>query len=163
MTLAYIGVGSNVGDSRRIVDEAAIRLAAFARDGRVRAAGHYLTPPWGRSDQPDFINTVVEIDTDLAAADLLAVLLKVEQAAGRVRDGGRWGPRALDLDVLLYGDCVLSEPGLVVPHPHLAERAFVLLPLAELAADRQVPGLGRVADLLARVDTTGCRRLDNVP
>ncbi|MDC8011781.1 2-amino-4-hydroxy-6-hydroxymethyldihydropteridine diphosphokinase [Tahibacter soli] len=159
MTIAHVGIGSNLGDSRRVVAGAVEALAALASTRVVRSSAHYATPPWGRVDQPPFINAVVEIDTALSAQELLAALLDIERAAGRVRDGSRWGPRVLDLDLLLYGDAIVSEPGLSVPHPHLAQRAFVLLPLAELAPDREVPGAGRVRDLVARVDSAGCRRL----
>lgn len=159
MTIAHVGIGSNLGDSRRVVATAVDALAALPSTRVLRGSAHYATPPWGRVDQPPFINAVVEIDTGLSAQQLLAALLGVERAAGRVRDGSRWGPRVLDLDLLLYGDAIVSEPGLSVPHPHLAQRAFVLLPLAELAPDREVPGAGRVRDLVARVDAAGCRRL----
>ena len=126
----------------------------------MRSSAQYLTPPWGRLDQPPFINAVVEIDTDLDAHALLAALLQLEREAGRVRDGQRWGPRALDLDILLYGDDIICATGLSVPHPHLAQRAFVLLPLAEIAAARMVPGMRSVADLLACIDAGECRRLE---
>lgn len=159
MTLAHIGVGSNLGDSRRIVADAIAAIAALPSTRAWRSSAHYATPPWGRLDQPPFVNAVVEIDTALDARELLAALLDIERAAGRVRDGSRWGPRVLDLDLLLYGDEIVSEPGLSVPHPHIAQRAFVLLPLAELAPDRDVPGAGPVRDLVARVDIAGCSRL----
>ena len=163
MTRAFIGLGSNLGDSRRALAEATQRIAALPQSRLVRSSSHYLTPPWGRQDQPEFINSVVEIETLLTADILLAALLGIEREAGRVRDGARWGPRALDLDILLYGDDVVSSAGLHVPHPHLAERAFVLAPLAEIAADRIVPGQGRVDELLARIDASECRRLDALP
>lgn len=160
MTSAFIGIGSNLGDSRRIVAEAASRLGGLPQSRLLRSSAQYLTPPWGVTEQPPFINSVVEIDTDLPPSELLGALLALEREAGRSRDGTRWGPRALDLDVLLYGDEIICDAGLRVPHPHLAQRAFVLLPLAEIAPERSVPGLGRVADLLACVDAAGCRRLD---
>ncbi|WP_257389384.1 2-amino-4-hydroxy-6-hydroxymethyldihydropteridine diphosphokinase [Tahibacter caeni] len=159
MTPAFIGIGSNLGDSRRLVAEAAASLGGLPRSRLLRSSAHYLTPPWGVTEQPSFINSVVEIETLLQPAELLSALLALEREAGRLRDGTRWGPRALDLDVLLYGDRVICDAGLRVPHPHLAQRAFVLLPLAEIAPERVVPGLGRVADLLTRVDVAGCRRL----
>jgi len=105
----------------------------------------------------------VEMDTLLDAPALLQQLLALERAAGRVRDGTRWGPRALDLDILLYDQAIVCTPGLSVPHPHLAQRAFVLLPLAEIAPLQPVPGLGLVQELLARIDAGGCRRLDPLP
>lgn len=160
MTAAFIGLGSNLGDSRQAVADATQRIGELAGTRLRRSSSQYLTPPWGLLDQPAFINSVVEIETELRPHALLGELLALERAAGRVRDGARWGPRALDLDILLYGDDVVCAAGLCVPHPHLARRAFVLLPLAEIAAERIVPGQGRVADLLARVDIGGCRRLD---
>lgn len=163
MTRAFVGLGSNLGDSRRVVTEATRRIDALPRTQVLRSSSHYLTPPWGRQDQPAFINSVVEIETSLDADELLAALLDIERSAGRVRDGARWGPRALDLDILLYGEDVVCSAGLQVPHPHLAQRAFVLAPLAEIAADRIVPGCGRVEELLARVDASECRRLDPLP
>lgn len=159
MTSAFIGIGSNLGESRRIVAEAAASLGGLPQSRLLRSSAHYLTPPWGVTEQPPFINSVVEIETLLPPGELLAALLALEREAGRLRDGTRWGPRALDLDVLLYGEQIICDAGLCVPHPHLAQRAFVLLPLAEIAPDQQVPGLGRVADLLARVDAADCRRL----
>ncbi|HVJ63568.1 MAG TPA: 2-amino-4-hydroxy-6-hydroxymethyldihydropteridine diphosphokinase [Tahibacter sp.] len=159
MTVAHIGIGSNLGDSRRIVRDAVAALAALPHTHALSSSAHYATPPWGRADQPHFVNAVVEIETALSAQQLLEALLDIERDAGRVRDDSRWGPRVLDLDLLLYGDAVLSEPGLSVPHPYLAQRAFVLLPLAEIAPDREVPGAGRVRDLLDRVDAADCVRL----
>jgi 2-amino-4-hydroxy-6-hydroxymethyldihydropteridine diphosphokinase len=115
----------------------------------------YRTPPWGVTEQPDFINAAARLETALAPRELLDALLAVETRAGRVR-GARNGPRILDLDLLLYGDHAINEPDLVVPHPRLHERAFVLLPLADIAPDLEVPGQGRVAELLEHVDTAGC-------
>lgn len=163
MTRAFIGLGSNLGDSRRVVAVASQRIDALPQTRVSRSSSHYLTAPWGFNDQPPFINSVVEIDTKLEPGALLAGLLGIEREAGRIRDGVRWGPRALDLDILLYGDEIVSRDDLRVPHPHLAQRAFVLAPLAEIAAEQVVPGSGRVAELLARVDASGCLRLDPLP
>jgi 2-amino-4-hydroxy-6-hydroxymethyldihydropteridine diphosphokinase len=115
----------------------------------------YRTPPWGILEQPDFVNAAARLETALAPRQLLDALLAIEAAAGRVR-GVTNGPRTLDLDLLLYGDQVIAVPGLVVPHPRLHQRAFVLLPLADVAPELEVPGQGRVAELLERVDTAGC-------
>lgn len=160
MTAAFIGLGSNLGDSRAIVTQAVAALDKLPHSRVRQASSLYLTPPWGVQQQPPFINSVVEMDTSLQPAELLQQLLAQERAAGRVRDGTRWGPRALDLDILLYGQDIVCAPGLSVPHPHLAQRAFVLLPLAEIAPQLQVPGLGRVDELLTRLDSADCRRLD---
>jgi 2-amino-4-hydroxy-6-hydroxymethyldihydropteridine diphosphokinase len=119
----------------------------------------YRTPPWGHTEQPDFVNAAIAVETTLSAPDLLDALLATERAFGRVRDGERWGPRTLDLDLLAYGDDVIDDDRLTVPHPRIAERAFVLLPLADIAADAVLPGMGRVGDLLAAIDADGCTPL----
>lgn len=160
MTRAFVGLGSNLGDSRAIVAAAAARVGALPGTLLRCSSSQYLTPPWGVLEQPSFINSVVEIETTLSPGVLLEELLSLERQAGRVRGGERWGPRALDLDILLYGQELVSDAGLHIPHPHIAQRAFVLLPLAEIAAQQVVPGQGRVADLLARIDTGECRRLE---
>jgi 2-amino-4-hydroxy-6-hydroxymethyldihydropteridine diphosphokinase len=112
------------------------------------------TEPWGVVDQPNFVNAVAELDTAEGAHALLARLLDVERELGRVRNGERWGPRTIDLDLLLYGEEQLDEPGLTVPHPRLSERLFVLEPLAELSPALLVPGLGTVSDLLTRLQSS---------
>ena len=152
---ACVGLGGNIGDVA-----VALRGALAALDGlpgtRLLAASRfYRTPAWGVEDQPDFINAAALLETTLAARDLLDALLAIERAHGRERaaDGSRWGPRTLDLDLLLYGDAVIDEPGLLVPHPQLHARAFVLVPLAEIAPGAEVPGRGRVDVLLDAVDT----------
>jgi len=119
----------------------------------------YRTPPWGHVEQPDFVNAAIAVDTSLPALALLDALLATERAFGRVRDGERWGPRTIDLDLLAYGDDVIDDERLTVPHPRIAERAFVLLPLADIAADAVLPGVGRVDDLLARIDARACTPL----
>jgi len=118
----------------------------------LRASRLYRTPAWGVTAQPDFVNAVAMIETTLAPTALLQELLRIERDAGRDRlaDGSdRWGPRTLDLDLLLYGDAVIDVPGLSVPHPHMHERAFVLVPLLEIAPDARIPGRAAVADALA--------------
>ena len=148
MTLAYVGLGANLGDRERM-----IRLAAEAIGGR-RLSTIRETEPWGLVDQPPFLNAVAELETELPPRALLDRLLEVEQELGRVRDGPRWGPRTIDLDLLVQGDLVIDEPGLTLPHPRLAERRFVLEPLAELAPELEIPGLGRVQTLLAGLQST---------
>ncbi len=159
-TRVFVGLGSNLGDSRLIVAAATARVGALPGTRLICSSSQYLTPPWGVVDQPAFINSVVELDTTLPPGGLLDALLSLERQAGRVRGGERWGPRALDLDILLYGQELVSDAGLRIPHPHIAQRAFVLLPLAEIAPQLMVPGQGRVSDLLARIDAGECRRLD---
>lgn len=156
---AYIGLGSNLDGPLRQVRRGIAVLHALPQVESLRASALYRTAPWGRLDQPPFINAVVEIETGLAPRPLLEALLEAERAAGRRRDGTRWGPRVLDLDVLLYDDACIDEPGLHLPHPRLHERAFVLLPLEELAPGLLVPRQGRVEQLLSGVDCAGCERL----
>ena len=134
--LAYIGLGSNLGDRRAALESALLRLQPR------RVSTFHETDPWGRPDQPKFINAVAEIETERRPRDLLDHLLSVEQSLGRVR-AERWGPRAIDLDLLLYDDLQVREEGLEVPHPRLPERRFVLEGLAELCPDRLVPGRDR--------------------
>lgn len=155
---AYVGLGSNLEQPERQVRQA---LAALAGIPGTRLAAHsrlYRTPPWGDTEQPSFVNAVAALDTSLSPHTLLQQLQAIEAAAGRARER-RWGPRILDLDLLLHGDSVLDESGLSLPHPQIAQRAFVLVPLAELAPGLQVPGQGRVADLLAAVDAAGIEAL----
>ena len=111
------------------------------------------TEPWGYADQPRFLNAVAELETDEPPRALLARLLEIERELGRTREGPRYGPRTIDLDLLLYGDDRLDEPGLGLPHPRLHERAFVLEPLAELAPELVVPGFGPVKALLSRLQS----------
>lgn len=160
--LAFVGLGSNLGDSA-----GTIRSALDALDGlsgsRVSTSSRlYRTPAWGVTAQPDFINAVAMLETTLSAQLLLAEMLGIERDAGRTRrDDGvdRWGPRILDLDLLLYGDSVIEQPGLQVPHPHLHERAFALLPLVEIAPDAQLPGRGLARDALATMVTVDIEAL----
>lgn len=146
MTLAYVGVGANLGDR-----EATIRAALDALPGIVAVSELRETDPVGVLDQPPFLNGAAALETELAPRDLLDTLLAVERELGRERRE-RWGPRTIDLDLLLYGGETIDEPGLTVPHPRLHERRFALEPLAELDPELLVPGLGRVKDLLAKLD-----------
>ncbi len=143
MTLAYVGLGSNLGDR-----EVAIRRAAELI-GAMRLSPIVETEPWGYTDQPQFLNAAAEVETPLGARAFLDQLLDVERRLGRERIGRRWGPRTIDLDLLLFGDERISEPGLEVPHPLLLERLFVLEPLATLIPDREIPGNGTVSAALA--------------
>lgn len=152
---AYVALGSNLEGPATQVERGFAALAALPCTALRARSRLYRTTPWGVVDQPDFINAVAALETSLAPRALLEALLAIETRAGRVR-GARYGPRTLDLDLLLYGDRELHEPGLDIPHPRLHERAFVLLPLADVAPDQRVPARGRVAELLARVDASGC-------
>lgn len=151
MTRAFIGLGANLGDRERTLRAAVV--AVGAEDGVEVVAVSTLreTDPVGVGDQPRFLNGAAELETTLAARELLDRLLAVEQRFGRVRVPGEHGPRTLDLDLLLYGDAEIAEPGLTVPHPHLHERRFVLEPLADLSPGLVVPGRGEVESLLSGV------------
>jgi 2-amino-4-hydroxy-6-hydroxymethyldihydropteridine diphosphokinase len=158
-TEALVALGGNVGDARATLDQA---VAAFCDGAAVRLlarSSDYRTPPWGVEDQPPFINLCLAVSTSLAPRELLARALEVERAFGRDRAAERrWGPRPLDIDLLAYDDVSFDGPDLILPHPRLFERAFVLVPLAEIAPDRRIAGI-RVADAVAKVDATGIERL----
>lgn len=152
--VAFVGLGSNLGDSINTVRGALGELAALPGMRLLRASRLYRTPAWGMTAQPDFINAVAMVESRLSPQDLLAAMLQIERNGGRERcaDGSdRWGPRTLDLDLLLYGDQVIDQPGLRVPHPHLHERAFALLPLVEIAPEVGIAGVGLARDALAQV------------
>jgi len=147
---AFVGIGSNLGDPERQIAAALERLAAEEGVELLAVSTLRKTEPVGYRDQPDFLNGAVELETVLSARELLERLLAIESRLGRVRgEGERFGPRTIDLDLLLYGDETIDEPALTVPHPRLAERRFALEPLAELDPTLEVPGLGPVQSLLA--------------
>jgi len=146
VTLAYVGLGSNLGDR-----EATLRAAIAALPGVLGVSELRETDPVGVTEQPAFLNGAVALETELSARELLERLLAVERELGRERRE-RWGPRTIDLDLLVYGSETIDEPGLTVPHPRLHERRFALEPLAELDSELLVPGRGRVWDLLAELD-----------
>jgi 2-amino-4-hydroxy-6-hydroxymethyldihydropteridine diphosphokinase len=151
VTRAYVGLGANLGDRERVLREAVDALAAEEGIEVVAVSALRETEPVGVGEQPRFLNGAVELETTLTARELLDRLLGIEQRFGRVRIPGEHGPRTLDLDLLLYGDEVIDEPGLHVPHPRLHERRFVLEPLAELAPGLLVPGRGDMESLLRGV------------
>jgi 2-amino-4-hydroxy-6-hydroxymethyldihydropteridine diphosphokinase len=145
---AFVGLGANLGDPEAQVRGAIAALEAIPGTRLLVASSLYRSAPVGVGEQPDFINAVAAIETGLSARALLDELLAIEARFGRRRDSPG-SPRTLDLDLLLYGDCVIAESGLIVPHPRMHERAFVLAPLAEIAPDTIVPRKGAVAALLA--------------
>ena len=144
---AYVGLGSNLQMPARQIEDALGLLADMPGTRLIRSSSLYRSAPLGGIEQPDFVNAVAAMLTTLGAADFLAGLQDVERRQGRERNGTRWGPRVLDLDLLVFGNAVIDEPGIAVPHPGIAERNFVLLPLAEIAPELVIPGLGRVAGL----------------
>jgi 2-amino-4-hydroxy-6-hydroxymethyldihydropteridine diphosphokinase len=151
MPRAYVGLGSNMGDRERML-WGAIHMLTFNPEVEVVAVSSIReTDPVGFEDQPRYLNAAAAIDTELEPRALLDLLLSIERELGRTREGPRFGPRTIDLDLLLYGDEFVDEPGLTVPHPRLHERRFVLEPLAELDPDLTVPEKGSVRALLAGV------------
>lgn len=163
MVECYVGLGSNVGDRVGLVTRALACLGSQPDMVLGETSGLYLTPAWGCEDQPDFINAVCRVDTHLKPWDLLARLKGIEAALGR-RERLRWGPREIDLDILFYGDEVLEDSDLRVPHPMLCRRAFVLIPLAEIAPHLIHPETGlRISEHLQAISERGdhrCRNLD---
>lgn len=157
---AWVGLGANLGDAAAAIRQALDALASLRETSLVRASRLYRTPAWGVTDQPDFVNAVAQLRTRLAPRELLDELLAIERRAGRDRRAAtRWGPRELDLDLLLHGDACSDAPDLRLPHPHLHERAFVLVPLVEIAPGLSIPKHGRVDALLAAVATADIEAL----
>ena len=151
MARVFVSLGSNLGDRAASCQQARARLAVLYATRLVRASRLYETRPVGKLDQPDFLNQVLELETDLAPRELLLACLQIEQDLGRVRTE-RWGPRTLDIDLLLYDDRVIDEPGLHLPHPRMHERRFVLEPLCEIAPEVRHPRLDRsMAEILSEL------------
>ena len=159
MSEAFLGLGGNMGDVRATFERAIGMLCDGAGLRLVARSSDYRTPPWGVTDQPAFLNTVVEVATSLSPHELLSRALACERALGRDRAGERrWGPRRIDIDILAYDNVELHDTDLTLPHPHLFERAFVLVPLAEIAPDRLIAGI-RVRDALARTTSADIEKL----
>lgn len=159
MTVAYVGLGANIGEPRRQLRAAIDELARLPGTRLVIASGFYRSAPMGYADQPDFLNAVVQLDTTLAAADLLDHLQDIEHRHRRERPFPN-APRTLDLDLLLYGDSVCATPRLTLPHPRMHERAFVLKPLVEIAPQASIPGRGKADALLAACGRQVAERID---
>ena len=158
--IAFVGLGGNLGDPEATLGDALQALDGVHDTRLLRASHLYRTPAWGVEQQPDFINAVAMLETRLGAPALLESLFVIERQHGRVREAEqRWGPRTLDLDLLLYGDAVIDEPGLRVPHPHLHERAFALLPLLEIAADVEIPGRGLARNAVSLLEKSNIQPL----
>jgi 2-amino-4-hydroxy-6-hydroxymethyldihydropteridine diphosphokinase len=159
MPKAFIALGGNVGDVRSTFERAVAMLCDGTKVRLAARSSDYRTPPWGVTEQPPFLNAVIAVATSLPPHGLLALGQACERALGRERaTEQRWGPRAIDLDLLAYDDLVLNDPDLTLPHPHLFERAFVLVPLAEIAPDRVIAGI-RVREALERVEVSGIEKL----
>jgi 2-amino-4-hydroxy-6-hydroxymethyldihydropteridine diphosphokinase len=159
MADALIALGGNVGDVRATFDRAVALLCDGEAVRLLARSSDYRTPPWGVEDQPAFINACLRVATTLSPHQLLALARDIEARLGRHRDAEkRWGPRTIDVDLIAYEDVAIADQDLELPHPRLFERAFVLVPLAEIAADRVIAGIA-VSDALARLDAGGIERL----
>lgn len=156
-TRAYLGLGGNLGEPAAAMAAALRALDAHAAVSAACVSSLYRTPPWGVTDQPDFLNAVAAVDTRLSARQLLELCLEVERGLKRIR-AERWGPRAIDIDILLFGDRCIEEAGLQVPHPRMGERAFVLVPLAEIVPHVMVGGR-TAAERLAGLEASDIVRL----
>ena len=157
---AFVGLGGNLGDAAATLHAAIEALREWPQIDLGACSGLYRSAPLGPQDQPDYHNAVAELFTELPADALLTGLQSIEHRFGRERTGVRWGPRTLDLDLLLYGDEVICSSRLTVPHPGLRERAFVLYPLHKIAPTLALPGGERISDLLERVPADGLQRVD---
>jgi 2-amino-4-hydroxy-6-hydroxymethyldihydropteridine diphosphokinase len=159
MAEAFIALGGNVGDVQATFERAIAALCDGTAVRLLARSADYRTPPWGVLDQPPFVNAAIAVTTSLSPHELLARTKAAERALGRNSARERhWGPRPIDLDILAYDDVELHDPDLTLPHPYMFERAFVLVPLAEIAPDRVIAGI-RIRDALARVDATGIEKL----
>jgi len=159
MTEALAALGGNIGDVRETLDRAIAALCDGEAVRLIARSSDYRTPPWGVADQPPFVNLCIVVETSLTPRALLGRAQTVERALGRQRaTERRWGPRPIDIDLIAYDDLALDTPDLTLPHPRLLERAFVLVPLAEIAPERVIAGL-KVREALGRVDATGVEKL----
>jgi len=160
-TIAYVGLGSNLAQPVVQV-RLALRELGDIKGTRVLASSSlYRSPPMGPPKQPHYINAVAKLETRLSARDLLTEFFEIEQRHGRRRDGAKWGPRSLDLDLLLYGELVSNDPKLTLPHPGITERVFVLTPLLEIDPKILVPGRGPAATLLAALGAKKIEKLES--
>jgi len=163
MADVLIALGGNVGDVRATFEKAIASICGMAQAALLARSSDYATPPWGDEQQPRFINACIEIETSLDPHALLFTLQKVEKKFGRDRASEiRWGPRTLDLDLIAYDDVSIQKPELTLPHPRLFERAFVLVPLAEIAPERVIAGRS-IAVALSKLSTAGIERLPALP
>ncbi len=157
---AYVGLGSNLDSPDRQIETTFELLDAIPQTRLIARSSLYRSAPFGGVEQPDFVNAAAALLTQLDAQVLLDELQKIERKRGRERGGVRWGPRVLDLDLLVYSHHIIAEPGLTVPHPGIAERNFVLLPLRDLAPDLEIPGLGRIGKISVNEQEPRITRID---
>lgn len=157
----YVGIGSNIDGPQERILRAVDSLDRLPTTRVVSVSQLYLNPPMGPADQPHYVNAVARLQTRMEPRRLLGFLQEIEAANGRARDR-HWGPRTLDLDILTYGDLETDDPELTLPHPGIADRAFVLVPWAEIAPDLLIPGLGRVSDLRDALPAAALQALDPV-
>lgn len=158
MTRVYIAIGSNLASPLEQVNAALAALAQIPESRIVAVSPFYRTPPLGPQDQPDYLNAAVALETTLAPETLLDHTQHIELQQGRERKAHRWGPRTLDLDIMLYGDRQIATPRLTVPHYDMKNRAFMLLPLAQIAPDLRFPDGDTLSDILAKLDRSGISR-----
>lgn len=156
---AYIGIGSNLDNPVAQVKEALEELGYLPDTILAAKSGLYSCSPMGPADQPDYVNAVAALDTLLSAEDLYRELVRIEDQQGRSREGEKWGPRRIDLDLLMYGKGKIRKKDLVVPHPGMHERDFVIIPLIEIAGNISVPGLGKLSGLLGQCENHSVRKL----
>lgn len=154
MHIAYLSIGSNLGDRFEYLQNAVLKICNNSKISKVRVSSIYETTPVGGPQQDDFLNAVVEIDTELSPLELLAFAQHLELEANRVRTE-RWGPRTLDVDILDYDNEVTSDPELTLPHPRISERAFVVIPWFEIAPNAVISGLGKLSQLYEQIDRSG--------
>jgi len=158
---AWLGLGSNLQGPETQVSTAIDKLARIDGVEMLQVSGFYRTPPWGDERQDDFVNAVAEVETSLEPVPLLRALQSVENDMGRTRGARRWGPRVIDIDLLLYGDLQFHSAELELPHPRMHERAFVLVPLCELDARLDIPGQGVAGDILKTLDRSGISAIED--
>lgn len=158
MTRVYLAIGSNLASPLEQVNAALAALAEIPESQLVAVSDFYRTPPLGPQDQPDYLNVAVALETALAPEALLDHTQRIELQQGRERKAHRWGPRTLDLDIMLFGDMQIDTPRLTVPHYDMKNRAFMLLPLAQIAPDLRFPDGDKLSDLLANLDPSGISR-----
>ena len=157
MTLAYIGIGSNLGEPKQQINQAVNALENIQNTTLAEISSLYFSRPMGPQDQPDYMNAVAALETTLTPLELLDALQHIENEAGRVRKDERWGPRVLDLDILLFGEQIIDNERLIVPHYGMKLREFVLIPLAEIAPDLTLPDNSKVTELCQQIATNGLK------